>query len=208
MDTNELLWLDIAREIQALSQTGLHYATSHYDQGRYRRLQEISAEIISKKSELSCQSVVKIFDKQSGYATPKIDVRGAVFKDNKLLLVEEIVEKGWTLPGGWADVGDLPSRAVEREVFEESGYIVKAVRVIGIYDCNRIEPLELFHAYKIVFYCEIIGGDNKISEETSQVCFFGINEIPSQFSGKRIEQRHIDDVFSHHFGEQKILHFD
>ena len=208
MKTDELFWLEIAREIQALSQTGIHYASSHYDKQRYQRLLEISAEIFSKKTDLGFQSVVKIFEEQSGYATPRIDVRGAVFKNNNLLLVEEIVEKGWTLPGGWADVGDLPSRAVEREVYEESGFIVKASRIIGIYDGNRINPLDIFHSYKIVFYCEMIGGEEKASEETSRVEFFGKHEIPSQFSGERTKQRHIEDAFANHLGEEDSVQFD
>jgi ADP-ribose pyrophosphatase YjhB (NUDIX family) len=208
MATNEIFWLEIAREIQALSQTGIHYTRSHYDRKRYKRLQEISAEIISRKTEMDTQDVIKIFKEQSGYATPRIDVRGATFKEDKLLLVEEIAEKGWTLPGGWADVGDLPSRAVEREVYEESGFIVKASRVIGIYDGNRINPLDIFHAYKIVFYCELIGGKKKISDETSRVDFFGRQEIPAPFSGERTKQRHIDDAFINHFGEEDLVKFD
>ena len=208
MFIDEIFWLEIAREIQALSQTGIHYSSSRYDRQRYQRLQEISAEIISRKTDLDYQGVVKTFEKQSGYATPRIDVRGATFKEDKLLLVEEIVDKGWTLPGGWADVGDLPSRAVEREVYEESGFMVKAKRIIGIYDGNRIHPLELFHAYKIVFYCELTGGEKKTSDETSQVDFFGRHEIPSPFSGERTKQRHIDDAFAYHFGEEGIVQFD
>ncbi|MFN2176041.1 MAG: NUDIX hydrolase [Anaerolineales bacterium] len=208
MGANDLFWLELAREIQALSQTGIHYASNNFDLQRYHRLQEISAEIISRKTDLDKRDMLRILINQSGYATPKIDVRGAVFKENKLLLVEEIKEKGWTLPGGWADVGDLPSHAVEREVFEESGFIVRAKKVIGIYDGNRIDPLELFHAYKIVFYCEIMGGEEKISDETSQVRFFGINEIPSKFSGERTKQRHIDDAFRNYFEEETFVIFD
>jgi ADP-ribose pyrophosphatase YjhB (NUDIX family) len=140
--------------------------------------------------------LIRAFDAQVGYATPKIDVRAAVFRDQKLLLVRERIDGGWTMPGGWADVGDAPSKAAEREVWEEAGFHVKAGRVIGIYDANRMNPLEVFHAYKIVFRCDILDGECRPSNETSEVDFFGRQEIPQPFSGERTTARHIQDVFA------------
>jgi ADP-ribose pyrophosphatase YjhB (NUDIX family) len=100
------------------------------------------------------------------------------------------------MPGGWADVGDVPSQAAEREVLEEAGFEVKARKVIGVYDANRTGPLEIFHAFKIVFLCELIGGEPRPSIETSEVGFFGIEEIPLVLSGERTRPRHISDAFS------------
>ena len=111
------------------------------------------------------------------------------------MLVRERMDGGWTMPGGWADVGDIPSNAAEREVLEEAGFHVKANRVIGIYDANRTGPLELFHAFKIVFLCELIGGEARPSAETSEVMFFGQAEIPANYSGERTRPRHIRDAF-------------
>lgn len=190
-----LRWLDWAREIQALAQTGRHYSENFYQTGRYDRLTEIAAEIISEHSELSHEGVTQTFLDQTGYATPRVDVRGAVFRNDRLLLVRESQDGGWTMPGGWADVGDVPSEAAEREVWEESGFRVKALKLIGVYDANRLEPLELFHAYKLVFFCEIIEGCATTSSETSEVEFFGMNEIPDQLSGERTHYRHIRDAF-------------
>ena len=178
-------WILWAREIQALSQTGLHYAENEYQRERYARLSEIAAEIFTESSTLNIETLSEIFMSQNGYATPRVDVRGAVFRDEKLLFVKEIIDGGWTLPGGWADVGDTPSKAVEREVFEESGFVVRAVRVLGVYDANRFNPLDLFHAFKVVFQCEILHGDAKASSETSKVSFFGEDEIPRQLSEAR-----------------------
>jgi ADP-ribose pyrophosphatase YjhB (NUDIX family) len=189
-------WLIWAREIQALSQTGFHYAENEYQRQRYQRLFEIAAEIISEHTELETSSLVKTFQSQIGYATPRVDVRGAVFCDGKLLLVRERLDGGWTLPGGWADVGDLPSEAAEREVWEEAGFRVKARKVVGVYDANRAAPLELFHAFKIIFLCEILSGEARPSDETSEVVFFGWNEIPGVFSGERTKLRHIQDAFA------------
>jgi len=188
-------WLVWAREIQALSQTGLHYAENDYQQERNQRLSEIAAEIISEHSEINYPALVCLFREQSGYATPRIDVRGAVFRDGELLLVRERMDGGWTMPGGWADVGDVPSEAVEREVWEETGFQVSAEKLVGVYDANRTNPMEIFHAYKIVFFCEILAGEPRPSHETSEVEFYGYDQIPRSLSGERTKPRHIQDAF-------------
>jgi len=189
-------WLEWAREIQALAQTGHHYSEDDYHRLRYSRLMEIAAEIVSEYSSLDYPLLIGSFRAQIGYATPRVDVRGAVFKDGKLLLVRERADGGWTLPGGWADVGDVPSQAAEREVWEEAGFRVKACRVIGVYDANRNRPLELFHAFKIVFLCALISGEARPSDETSEVNFYGQDEIPIVLSGERTQVRHILDAFA------------
>jgi ADP-ribose pyrophosphatase YjhB (NUDIX family) len=189
-------WLQWAREIQALAQTGCHYAASEYDRERYRRLMEIAAEITADHTEIGYEAIRDCFRAQVGYATPRIDVRGAVFRDGKLLLVKERLDGGWTMPGGWADVGDTPAESVEREVLEEAGLRARAHKVIGVYDANRMGPLELFHAFKIVFLCDLIAGEPSPGVETSEVAFFGPSEIPMQFSGERTSLRHIQDAFA------------
>jgi ADP-ribose pyrophosphatase YjhB (NUDIX family) len=189
-------WLEWAREIQALAQTGSYYALNDYQRQRYQRLKEIAVEIVSEHTKLNYESVLKVFETPVGYSTPRVDVRGAVFRENKLLLVRERTDNGWTFPGGWADVGELPSQAVEREVWEESGFMVKAEKVIGIYDANRFGQLELFHAYKIVFLCDLISGAAQSSNETSEVAFFTEAEIPQALSGERTSLRHIRDAFN------------
>ena len=146
-------WLSWGREIQALAQTGLTYAENDFDQLRYQRLQEISAGIISEHTGLSIPELVQDFDGQMGYATPKVDVRGAVFKDGQLLMVKEKADGTWAMPGGWADVGDLPSAGAEREILEETEIIAKAIKIIGVYDANRFGDLSLHHAYKLLFLC-------------------------------------------------------
>ena len=194
-------WLKWAREIQAISQTGLHYAENPYQKQRFSRLSEISAEIISEYAGVKVGDLNDIFTRQIGYATPRIDVRGAVFQADNLLLVREILDGGWTMPGGWVDVGDTPSGAVEREVFEESGFEVKARKVIGVYDANRTGPLEIFHAFKIVFLCDIVSGEPHTSDETSEVAFFSRSKLPTSLSGERTRPRHLDDAFNAHSKE-------
>jgi len=188
--------LEWAREIQALAQSGHHYAKDDYQRDRCVRLMEIAAEMISENTGIDFLPLIKAFSAQIGYATPKIDVRAAVFNDQKLLMVRERLDGGWTMPGGWVDVGDTPSKAAERETWEEAGFHVKALKVVGVYDANRRDPLEVFHAFKIVFLCSIIDGEACPSKETSEVGFFARGQIPANFSGERTTSRHIKDVFA------------
>lgn len=201
-------WLEWAREIQAIAQTGIHFAENEYQRERFKRLEEIAAEIVSESSELNYKPLIDIFRSQVGYATPRVDVRAAVFQAGKLLLVRERQDGGWTLPGGWADVGDIPSKAAERETWEEAGFKVKALRVIGVYDANRTGPPELFHAVKIVYLCELLGGEARPSMETSEVAFFGEDEIPIVLSGERTKPRHISDAYAANFNPSIPTVFD
>jgi len=188
--------LEWAREVQALAQTGFHYAKDDYQRDRCSRLMEISAEMVSENSRIDHLALANAFKAQIGYATPKIDVRAAVFRGDELLLVRERLDGKWTMPGGWADVGDTPSKAAEREAWEEAGFHVRARKVIGVYDANRVSPLEVFHAFKVIFLCDIIDGEAKPSQETSEVAFFPESAIPNEFSGERTTARHIRDVFA------------
>ena len=189
-------WLHWAREIQALAKTGLHYARNEFEEERAERLIEIAVEIIADHSNLTMDQLQLAFELQPGYVTPKVDVRGAVFNQGELLMVREVMDGGWTLPGGWADVGEAPALATEREVLEEAGLEVQAIRLVGVYDANRVPgSLDLFHAYKLIFLCELLGGDMTTSHETSQAGFFARDEIPQPLSGFRTTERHLDDVF-------------
>jgi ADP-ribose pyrophosphatase YjhB (NUDIX family) len=189
-------WLEWAREIQALAQTSVHYAENVYQQERSRRLMNIAAEIVHEHCSLPVDELMLSMSAPVGYATPRVDVRAAVFQDGKLLMVRERSDGGWTLPGGWADVGDIPSHAAEREAWEEAGFRVQARKVIGVYDANRTGPLALFHAFKLVFLCDLLDGVPTPSIETSEVAFFARDEIPAALSGERTKPHHILDAFA------------
>ena len=196
-------WLVWAREIYSLSQSGLTYSTNQYDIERYKRLQAITAEIISSQSELSKESVLDSFSMQAGYITPKVDVRGAVLHDGKILLIQERADGQWAMPGGWADLGDSPASVAEREVWEESGYRVKAEKVVAVIDANRIEPMEFYHAYKIIFLCRLLDGEPRTSEagpptsyEILAVDFFDLEHLPP-LSIYRTNQSMLQEVFAH-----------
>jgi ADP-ribose pyrophosphatase YjhB (NUDIX family) len=162
-------WLGWAREIFSLSQSGLTYSGNEYDLERYKRLQEITAEMIESESEISKESALDSFSMQAGYITPKVDVRGAVIRQGKILLIQERADDKWAMPGGWADLGNSPASVAEREVWEESGFRVKAEKVVAVIDANRIEPFEFYHAYKLIFLCKLLEGEPRTSYETLAV---------------------------------------
>ena len=189
-------WLEWAREIYSLSQAGLTYTKNEFDLERYKRLQEIAAEILSSQSELEKEAILNSFLMQAGYVTPKIDVRGAVIRDGKILLIQERADGKWAMPGGWADLGNAPGSVAEREVWEESGFRVKAEKVVAVIDANRIQPMEFYHAYKIIFLCTLLDGEPRISHETLAVDFFDLNHLPP-LSSYRTNENMLREVFAH-----------
>jgi ADP-ribose pyrophosphatase YjhB (NUDIX family) len=189
-------WLAWAQEIFSLSQSGITYSGNPYDIERYKRLQEITAEIIESQSNISKESVLESFSMQAGYITPKVDVRGAVVHEGKILLIQERADGNWAMPGGWADLGNSPASVAEREVWEESGFRVKAEKVVSVIDANRIEPMEFYHAYKIIFLCRLLDGEPRTSYETLAVDFFDPDHLPA-LSFYRTNEAMIREVFAH-----------
>jgi ADP-ribose pyrophosphatase YjhB (NUDIX family) len=172
-------WLFWAQRLQALAQNGLAYSTNPFDIERFHQVQSVAAEILSDYGQSDLEIIENILTSEPGYATPKLDVRGVVFRDDKILLVKELADGGWTLPGGWVDVNEPPSLAVEREVFEESGFKVKANKLLAIYDRNlHGHPAYIFHIYKIYLRCELIGGEAADSIETAGANFFAEDHLP------------------------------
>ena len=170
-----------AKELAALAQTGLHYATDRYDQQRYQRLSQIAAELLAAHSDMPCETLYAWSRQDFGYATPKVDVRAFILDGHRALLVREDADEGrWTLPGGWADVNESPAESVVREVREESGYLVKPVRLLAVFDREKqghVPPFP-YHVYKLFFHCEIVGGEPRKTEESSESAFFTEATLP------------------------------
>ena len=157
-------WLLWARQLQAIAQTGLTFSESAYDRERYEAIRSLAAQIMTHHSDADLRRVEGLFAEQAGYATPKVDVRGAVFRDGRILMVREIADAGrWTLPGGWADVNQSPSESVVREVMEEAGVQVAVRKLAAVYDRERHphRPPSPFHIYKLFFICDIVGGSQR-----------------------------------------------
>jgi ADP-ribose pyrophosphatase YjhB (NUDIX family) len=209
MSDHSSQWLDWARELQALAQSGLTYSQIDYDIQRYRRLEEIAAQILVSHTTLPLDTILENFRIQPGYATPKIDVRGAVIRDGRILLVQERVDSCWAMPGGWADVGDAPSAMVAREIWEESGYHARVDKLVAVYDANRFPRvrMEFYHAYKLVFLCTITGGEPHPSNETSAVDFFDLEHLPP-LSSFRTNRSMIEEAFAHFTDPARPAAFD
>lgn len=207
MNHQKPLWFAWAQEIFSLSQSGLTYSLNEYDRERYKRLQEITAEMISCQSIVSKESVLDSFSMQAGYITPKVDVRGAVIRDGKILLIQERADGNWAMPGGWADLGNSPASVAEREVWEESGFRVKAEKVVAVIDANRLEPMEFYHAYKIIFLCQLLDGEPRTSYETLAVDFFDLDHLPP-LSVYRTNEAMLQEVFAHLANPDRPTAFD
>jgi ADP-ribose pyrophosphatase YjhB (NUDIX family) len=191
------LWA-LARKLQATAQTGLEFNTNEYDRERYELVGKIAAELMAAHCDTPIETFQKMFGKQDGYATPKVDVRAAAFRDGKILLVREAADGLWTMPGGWSDVNDSPREAVEREVVEESGFLVKATKLAAVYDRAKHphEPPLPFHVYKMFFVCEIIGGEATTSRETLEVGFFAPDALPPLSTSRNLAFQ-IHRLFEH-----------
>lgn len=200
--------VDLARRLFALSQSGLHFTLQEYDRERYRELAQIAAQLLANESEHQAESLHKTWFVEDGYATPKIDVRGAIFRGDRVLLVRETTDGKWTMPGGWADVNDSPSDAVEKEIEQESGFTAKAMKLAALYDRNKHEhPPYLFHAWKAFFICDITGGAPRFSNETDGVEFFSLDELPELSTG-RATARQIRRMYVHHRQRELPTEFD
>ncbi|MGX4584914.1 NUDIX hydrolase [Paenibacillus chitinolyticus] len=172
-------WLEWAKQIQAISQIGLAYSKDVYDLERYEMLRDLSLEIMSEYTDLHQEKIRDLFANETGYATPKVDIRAVVFREGKLVLVREKLDGAWALPGGWADIGLSPSEVAVKEVKEEAGLEVKAGRLLAVFDKKfHDHPESPYHVYKFFVLCTIIGGEIQGGLETSEAAFFGKEELP------------------------------
>lgn len=197
-------WLEWAKRLQIMSQNGLQYAHDGYDIARYQEIARIAGEMMAAGSETELVRIRELFSKELGHATPKVDVRVAAFREGangpEILLVREKGDGLWTLPGGWADVGETPSAAAAREVREESGFEVRITRLLALYDRNRHgHPPHAFHIYKIFFEGEILGGHGAASDglETDAVDFFTATALPPLSLGRVVTEQ-IQRMFELH----------
>ncbi len=204
-------WLVWARDIQALAQSGLTFTKDAYDRERYEALRDIAAHMAAVHSDTSLADISTLFAGQTGYATPKIDVRGAAFDaEDRILMVREVADAGrWTLPGGWADVNITPAENVAKEMREESGFDVRVTKCAAVWDRSRQgHERQFFSAAKLFYLCEITGGSATPSLETSEVAFFAESEIPADLSTGRVMGHQIARMFAHHRDPSLPTEFD
>ena len=201
-------WLKWAIEIQSLSQIGLTYTKDVYDRERYQRLREISAEMLAKKTEVSIEKVKDLFCHETGYQTPKLDTRAAIFRNNKILLVHK--NNGtWSLPGGWCDVLESVKSNTEKEVREETGINVKAVKIISIQDRNKHnKPVYAYGVCKIFVLCEVINGKFVENIETTEIRYFSLQDLPHNLAEEKTNKEQIEMCFKAYLNENWQTQFD
>lgn len=184
-------WLDFAIRIQSVAQAGLLYGKDQYDKERYGELRKIAAEMISEKTDISVEKVYDLFCNETGYQTPKVDTRAAVFMDDKILLVHE--NNGtWSLPGGWCDVDQSIASNTEKEVKEEAGFTVKAEKLIAVQDWRKHNVTN--YAYGVVkafVMCRYESGNFEENIETTEIAFFGKDELPDHLAVEKCTREQI-----------------
>jgi ADP-ribose pyrophosphatase YjhB (NUDIX family) len=191
--------LKIAKRIQSIAQAGIRFAENNFDTQRYEELRELSVLLVSQVTDAPIAKIRGLFASENGFQTPKIDIRAVVLKDNKILLTKERSDNRWAMPGGYADINYSPAAVAEKEVWEETGLVVKTNRLLAIVDTNKhnFPPLE-HHFYKIIILCDLVGGELRGSDETEEARFFRFDGLP-ELSVKR----NTSELF--HLVEEQIM---
>ena len=191
-------WLTWAQKLQAIAQTGLAYSKDAYDIERYQQLRDIAVNMVCDNTAASEEQVRPDFALGSGYPTPKVDVRAVVFLNGSILLVRERAAGLWSLPGGWADIGQSLGEVAVRETLEETGYRVRPVKLLAVFDkAKHPHPPSLDYVYKCFMSCELEGGEPCVSLETDAVQFFYNTSLP-HLDSRRVTASQVLRMFEHH----------
>jgi ADP-ribose pyrophosphatase YjhB (NUDIX family) len=204
-------WLDWTREMQAIAQIGLSFSKDPYDLDRFAALRRLAVRIMAAHTDTGPELIAGLFDGETGYATPKLGVRGAVFDAaGRILMVRETVDAHrWTLPGGWAEVNQTPAQSVVREVFEESGFHVRVMKLAAVWDrARQAHPPAAFSVVRMFFICALEGGTPTPSLETSEIGWFAESDIPPDLSLRRTLPWHISRMFAHWREPELATEFD
>lgn len=203
-------WLRWARALQSIAQTGAFYTENPYDVERYDQIERIAAEMLAEYSNLDLDTIVTLYAEKYGPDTPKVDVRGAVIHEGKILLVQEVNDgHRWTLPGGWADPNESAGEATVREVFEETGYHVTVKKLVALYEKGHQDhPPDVFTIHKAFFLCDLVGGEAKSSLETGEAGWFKQDELPENLSLGRTSMAQLACMFAHYHSPELPTEFD
>ena len=201
-------WLNIAKRLEAIAQTGFTYSKDDYDKERYQEIRDISHQIFNHYTDAPFEQIKNLFSTENGYPTPKVDIRGVIFQKKQILLVREKLDGLWALPGGWADIGYTPAEVVVKEVKEEAGLKVKPVKLLAVFDkkCHR-HPPSAWHVYKMFIRCTISGGALSPGMETSEVEFFDRDKLP-ELSVERNTMEQIHLLFEYEQNPEAPARFD
>lgn len=185
-------WLQWVSELQSIAQAGLAFCENSYDRDRYEKIRTLCVDILHEYTDVDHKKIRDLFATETGYQTPKVDIRAAVFKRKKILMVKEKIDGKWSLPGGWADVNSTVSESAVRECFEEAGAQVKPKRIIAVQLANKHNNTLLpYTIYKIFVECELVMNNFTDNTETLEAGFFSIDSLPI-LSTERTTKRQIE----------------
>lgn len=183
-------WLDWAKRLQSIAQAGLEYSKDKYDVERFYQIRDISVEILEEYTETSSEKIKELFCNETGYQTPKVDIRAAIFVGNEILLVKESVDGRWSMPGGWAESNLSVKENAVKEVKEEAGLNVIAERLIAVLDRSKhIDEVSPYGIYKIFVLCKLVGGEFVPNIETEESRFFKIDDLPELSTGRNTKEQ-------------------
>nr|WP_139031551.1 NUDIX hydrolase [Bacillus atrophaeus] len=201
-------WLERAKRIQAIAQAGLAFSKDAYDRERNEELNKVGMEMMADYSDSDIEMIADLFVGEPGYPTPKADVRGVVFHENRILLVREIHDDLWSLPGGFCEIGLSPAENVIKEIKEESGYDTVPDKLLAVLDSHKHpHPPQPYHYYKIFIQCRIVGGQAKSGLETNHTAFFSADSLP-RLSPKRNTASQLSMLFDFLHDPRKDTVFD
>ena len=209
-NSNEPDWLALARELQALAQNGLTFTENTYDVERYEALQVAASKLVAHGFSIDPVEAHDAVKELRGYATPQVDVRGAIFRDDAILMVQEKSDGKWSLPGGFADVNLTPAENVVKEIAEEAGVQAAVRKLVGVYDKRRHIPagdVRFRHIYKLFFLCDLVSGEPTPGMETQDAAFFSVHDLPALSIG-RIAEAQIQEAHAHHLDPARMPYFE
>ena len=179
MNDKHIQWLEWAKELQFIAQAGLTYSENTFDRERFQRVREISAEIMSLMSDITQETIKGLFCNETGFQTPKLDTRAAIFDDEGRILLVKENNGTWSLPGGWVDVMQSVKSNTIKEVREEAGLDVETIRLIAVQDRNKHNtPPYAYNICKVFVLCKAIGGSFQANAETVESRYFALDELP------------------------------
>ena len=201
--------LEYAKRLKSMAHLGLTYSANEYDIERYHELEKISLEMMEMATSVPVNQLSLYFQQEKEYITPKTDIRAVVFNgQNEILLVKEKADGKWSLPGGWADIGQSPTEAAVKEVMEETGFTVQPVKLLAVLDkrCHP-HPPQLDYVYKMFIQCEIAGGEYATAFDILEIGFFKQDAIP-ELSTDRVLPSQIDLMFDYLMHPDKQTQID
>jgi ADP-ribose pyrophosphatase YjhB (NUDIX family) len=207
MSNSSVPILELLRRVRAIAQNGLAYSEGYFDRERYQELYDLSTEGVANLAGVEPSILFIPDDDKTGYATPKVGTRGALFRGNDVLLVRERNDDRWALPGGWVDVNDSPSEAIAKEFVQETGLTVRPYHLCKIIDGGKRNRLSPHHVYTLVFLCEYLEGELTPSYETTEVRYFPIDQLP-ELSISRTSPEYIKTAWAHYRNQVVEAEFD